>query len=105
MDYLQLLGNPASVQHCVLFQAQLSHLKQPWPSTEEWERVVREVKPHAKEWKMLLTLDIMNKYFRKLSKFSGEFIQYMDGNFYVLIKNADFDWMNFNTTVSIYQST
>ena len=105
MDYLQLLGNPASVQHCVLFQAQLSHLKQPWPSTEEWERVVREVKPHAKEWKMLLTLDIMNKYFRKLSKFSGEFNQYMDGNFYVLIKNADFDWMNFNTTVSIYQST
>ena len=54
---------------------------------------------------MLLTLDIMNKYFRKLSKFSGEFNQYMDGNFYVLIKNTDFDWMNFNTTVSIYQST
>lgn len=105
IDYLQLLGNPASVQQCVLFEAQLSHLGKAWPSTDEWEQVVQETRPLAKEWKMLLTLDIMNEYFRKLSKFSGEFNEYMDGNFYLLIKKADFDMMKFDNTVSIYQST
>jgi uncharacterized protein YwqG len=105
IEYSQLLGHPESIRRCVLLETQIKHAGLPWPTTEEWEKVVTSLTPHAKQWKMVLMLDVSNKYFRGLSKFNGEFNQYMDGNFYVMIKKTDFDAMNFNNTVSIYQST
>ena len=105
VEYLQLLGCPQSVQHCVLLEAEIKHSGLDWPNTEQWKKVVTELTPKPREWKVVLTLDIMQKYFRSLSNFKGIFNEHMDGWFYVMIKKADFDAMNFKNTVSIYQST
>ena len=105
MDYLQLLGCPKSIQQCVLLETEIRHSGRSWPGTDEWEKVVKELTAKAREWKVVLMLDVMQKYFKTLSNFKGVFNEYMDGCFYVMIRKMDFDNMKFGNTVSIYQST
>ena len=105
INYLQLLGCPKSVQQCVSLEAEIKHSGLDWPDTAQWEKVVQELTPKAREWKLVLMLDVMNKYFRRLSNFNGIFNEYMDGSFYVMIRKADFENMYFKNSVSIYQST
>lgn len=105
MEHLQLLGYPESIQHCVFLETEIRQTRGTWPKEDEWEQVVKAATPNTKQWKMVLMLDTNSHYFRRLSNFNGIFNEYMDGNFYVMIKKVDFDTMNFKNTVSIYQST
>jgi hypothetical protein len=54
---------------------------------------------------LIFELDPIDDYFRELSEYEGEFNEYMDGRFYVMIHKEDLKKMDFSKTLTIYQGT
>jgi uncharacterized protein YwqG len=106
----KILGHPSQIQGCVLLEAELKSTKKGWydPNgfdNDNFKELVKEVEPKAIKWRHLFDIDPLDEYFRKLSGYDKEFNQYMDGRFYVMIKQEDLDAMNFKNIETVYQCT
>lgn len=106
----KILGHPDQVQGCVLFESELKSAKKGWYDSNGFENeklqdIVKEIEPEAVHWRHLLDIDPLDDYFRKLSNYEGEFNEYMDGKFYLMVRQEDLAKMDFSKTGTIYQCT
>ena len=106
----KLLGHPNQIQGCVLLEAELKSTHQGWFDPNGFDRensgdIVKAAEPGARTWRHLFEIDPLNEYFRKLSNYDGEINEYMDGRFFVMIKQEHLEKLDFNNTVTIYQCT
>lgn len=106
----KLLGHPAQIQGCVLLEAELKSTHKGWYNpngfdNDTYHELVKETAPGAIKWRHLFDIDPLDDYFRKLSSYGKEFNEYMDGRFYVMIKQQDLEKMNFTNIETIYQCT
>lgn len=109
VNSIKFLGHPHEIQRCVLLEAELKHKKLLWfgeDYPEEEEEVVRIMNAqveHCRDWRLLLEFD--GNVFTELSNMEKPVNEYMDGRYYVMIRQNDLDAMRFDNTVTIYQAT
>lgn len=106
----KVLGHPSQIQGCVLLESELKSKNKGWYNpngfdNEKYKELVNETEANAIEWRHLFDIDPLNDYFRKLSSYHKDFNEYMDGRFYVMIKQQDLENMNFKNIETIYQCT
>jgi uncharacterized protein YwqG len=106
----KLLGHPSQIQGCVLLEAELKSTKKGWYASGEFDNddyteLVKETEPKAIKWRQLFDLDPSDDYFRKLSSYDGDFNEYRDGRFYIMIRQEDLTKMNFKNIETVYQCT
>src|SRR5574343_133060 len=106
----KILGHPIQMQGCVLLEAELKSKSKGWydPNgfdNDKYKELVKETEPNAIEWRHLFDIDPLDAYFRKLSSYDKEFNEYMDGRFYIMIRQQDLNEMNFKNIETIYQCT
>jgi uncharacterized protein YwqG len=108
LDAPKFLGHPDQVQSCVLMETELKHTKQGWYDLkgydqENFKSLWKQLEPSAAQWRQLLEIDMMDDYFKQLSLHKVN--ESMDGKFYLMIKLADFEVMDFSKTETVYQCT
>ncbi len=106
----KLLGYPCQIQGCVLLETELKNSKKGWYSEDYISndeatlfKIIEETIPLCKDWRLLMEFD--GATFSELSNFSGNFNEYMDGKFYVMIRQDDLDNLNFDHIETVYQCT
>jgi uncharacterized protein YwqG len=106
LDDLILLGHTHDVQGGIVSQVKRRQFEQGQFSESSNTKISKEPDEYGSldemQWRPLLQLE--TSHFRRLSNSSREFNQFLDGVFYVMIKQSDLEQMNFDTE-TIYQST
>ncbi len=109
VDSIKLLGHPNQIQGCVLLEAELKDKNLLWfgshyaDNKNEVSQIINDNIPECRDWRLLLEFE--GNVFTELSNLKNNFNNYMDGRYYVMIRQGDLDSMNFTNTVTVYQVT
>ena len=109
VDSVKLLGHPDQIQGCVLLEAELKHKNLLWfggqypDDKNEVRQIINDNIPASRDWRLLMEFE--GNVFTELSNLKNNFNNFMDGRYYVLIRQDDLDRMNFDRLVTVYQAT